>query len=307
MSVGKRQKTRRTTALALERICEADSSYAQGSVAPMPTHAQPSPMISDLMNKVLERGNLRRALKRVKKNDGSPGVDGMRPQDLNRYLYENWLTIRDQILSGRYQPKPIKQVWIPKAEGGQRKLGIPTVMDRFLQQAILQVLQGIYEPVFSEYSYGFRPGRSTRQAVRKAQDYVRAGYTWVVDLDLEKFFDRVNHDRLIGRLRKDIDDPFLIGLIRKYLRSGILCNGLTQSVTEGVPQGGPLSPLLSNIVLDDLDRELEKRELKFVRYADDCNVYVQSERASQRVFEGLTRFIERKLKLKVNRAKSASL
>ena len=305
MSVGKRQKIRKCTALSLEGLCEAEPPYVQGSVAPMPTNAQPSPMISDLMEKVLERGNLRRALKRVKKNDGSPGIDGMRTQDLKRYLYENWLNIRTQILSGRYQPKPLKQVWISKPEGGQRKLRIPTVVDRFLQQAILQVLQGIYEPVFSDFSYGFRPGRSTRQAVSKAQDYVRGGCTWVVDLDLEKFFDRVNHDRLIGRLRKDIDDPFLIGLIRKYLRVGILSDGLSKPVTEGTPQGGPLSPLLSNIVLDELDRELEKRELRFVRYADDCNVYVRSERASQRVFEGLTRFIERKLKLKVNRAKSA--
>ena len=179
-------------------------------------------MIGDLMRKVLDPVNLRRALKRVKQNDGSPGVDGMTPKDLTEYLSENWLSIRAQILSCRYQPKPVKQVWIPKAEGGLRKLGIPSVMDRFLQQAMLQVLQGVYEPVFSEFSYGFRPGRSTCQAVQKAQEYVRLGYHWVVDLDLEKFFDRVNHDRLIGRLRKDIDDPLLVGLIRKYLRAGIL-------------------------------------------------------------------------------------
>jgi RNA-directed DNA polymerase len=260
-----------------------------------------------LMEEVCERGNLKQALRRVRSNKGSPGIDGMTVEELPDYLRENWLSLRVQLLSGSYRPKPVKRVEIPKPFGkGVRKLGIPCVLDRFIQQAVQQVLQRRWDPTFSKHSYGFRPGRSAQQAVAQAQKYIAEGYGFVVDFDLEKFFDRVNHDRLMERVAQLIADKQLLRLIRAFLNAGVMENGLVgPRVEEGVPQGGPLSPLLSNLVLDELDRELERRGHRFVRYADDSNVYVRSERAGRRVMESITHFIASKLKLKVNQAKSA--
>jgi RNA-directed DNA polymerase len=226
--------------------------------------------------------------------------------DLSAYLKEHWPVIREQLLSGTYEPKPVRRVEIPKPDGGGvRKLGIPTVLDRFVQQAVMQVLQRQWDPTFSQHSYGFRPGRSAHQAVAQAQQYIVAGYGWVVDLDLEKFFDRVNHDKLMGQIANRVEDKRLLKLIRAFLNAGVMENGLVSPSVEGTPQGGPLSPLLSNLVLDELDRELERRGHRFVRYADDSNIYVRSERAGQRVMESITHFITHKLKLKVNESKSA--
>jgi RNA-directed DNA polymerase len=221
------------------------------------------------------------------------------------YLVRHWAVLREQLLAGVYRPQPVKRVEIPKPDGGVRKLGIPTVLDRFIQQAVMQVLQGQWDATFSESSFGFRPGRSAHQAVAQAQGYVAGGYRWVVDIDLEKFFDRVNHDRLMAAVAKRVEDKRLLRLIRAFLNAGVMEDGLVSPTDEGTPQGGPLSPLLSNLVLDELDRELSKRGHRFVRYADDCNIYVRSERAGRRVMEGIERFISRKLKLKVNAAKSA--
>jgi RNA-directed DNA polymerase len=257
------------------------------------------------MERICQRENLWQALKRVKANGGSPGVDGMTVGDLPAYLKQHWPAIREQLLRGTYQPQPVRRVEIPKPEGGVRKLGIPTVLDRFIQQAVMQVLQGSWDQTFSEHSYGFRPGRSAHQAVARAQQHIAAGSGWVVDLDLEKFFDRVNHDKLMSQVVKRVSDKRLLRLIRAWLTAGVLENGLVSPTEEGTPQGGPLSPLLSNIVLDQLDRELERRGHRFVRYADDCNVYVRSRRAGLRLMEGITAFLEGKLKLKVNREKSA--
>jgi RNA-directed DNA polymerase len=258
-----------------------------------------------LMEEVCERENLKAALQRVKDNKGSPGIDGMTVGEIAGYLKEHWPTIRDQLLNGTYKPKPVRRVEIPKPDTGIRKLGIPTVLDRFIQQAVMQVLQRRWDRTFSDSSFGFRPGRSAHQAVAQAQTYIAEGRGWVVDLDLEKFFDRVNHDKLMGQITKRIEDPRLLKLIRAFLNAGVMENGLVSPSVEGTPQGGPLSPLLSNLVLDDLDRELERRGHRFVRYADDCNLYVRSERAGQRVMRSITRFITQKLKLKVNETKSA--
>src|SRR6516164_2334630 len=258
-----------------------------------------------LMEEVCERENLKEALRQVKGNKGSAGVDGITVNQLTDYLKQHWPAIREQLLSGTYEPKPVRRVEIPKPDGGVRKLGIPTVLDRFIQQAVMQVLQRQWDSTFSDHSYGFRPGRSAHQAVAQAQGYIAAGYGWVIDLDLEKFFDRVNHDKLIGQIAKRVEDKRLLKLIRAFLNAGVMENGLISPSVEGTPQGGPLSPLLSNLVLDELDRELERRGHRFVRYADDCNIYVSSERAGQRVMDGITRFITQKLKLKVNEAKSA--
>jgi RNA-directed DNA polymerase len=259
-----------------------------------------------IMEEVCERENLREALQRVKSNKGSAGVDGMTVYDLSAYLKEHWPVIREQLLNGTYEPKPVRRVEIPKPDGGGvRKLGIPTVLDRFVQQAVMQVLQRQWDPTFSQHSYGFRPRRSAHQAVAQAQQYIAAGYGWVVDLDLEKFFDRVNHDKLVGQIARRVEDKRLLKLIRAFLNAGVMENGLVSPSVEGTPQGGPLSPLLSNLVLDELDRELERRGHRFVRYADDSNIYVRSERAGHRVMESITQFITHKLKLKVNESKSA--
>ena len=258
-----------------------------------------------LMESVVERQNLLAALKQVKSNKGSPGIDGMSVEELPSFLKEHWSRLRKELLTGRYHPRPVKRVEIPKPGGGKRKLGIPTVLDRFIQQALMQVLQRDWDPTFSASSYGFRPGRSAHQAVAKAQEYVRKGYRWVVDIDLEQFFDRVNHDKLMGKVRKRVKDPRVIGLIHNYLKAGVMEKGLVKPTDEGTPQGGSLSPLLSNLVLDELDQELERRGHCFVRYADDDNVYVRSVRAGERVMASLSRFITRKLKLKVNESKSA--
>src|SRR6185437_329499 len=258
-----------------------------------------------LMEEVCERENLKEALRQVKGNEGSAGIDRMTVGVLSDYLKEHWPVIREQLLKGTYEPTPVRRVEIPKPDGGVRKLGIPTVLDRFIQQAVMQVLQRRWDRAFSESSYGFRPGRSAHQAVAQAQQYIAEGYGWCVDLDLEKFFDRVNHDKLMGQIAKRVEDKRLLKLIRAFLNAGVMENGLVSPSVEGTPQGGPLSPLLSNLVLDELDRELECRGHRFVRYADDCNIYVRSERAGQRVMQSITRFITQKLKLKVNEAKSA--
>nr|MBO2505784.1 group II intron reverse transcriptase/maturase [Bacilli bacterium] len=258
-----------------------------------------------LLNQILSRENMLQALKRVEQNKGSHGVDMMPVQNLRQHIVENWLSIKEAILKGTYEPMPVRRVEIPKPDGGVRLLGIPTVTDRLIQQAIAQVLSKVYDPTFSENSYGFRPNRSAHDAVRKAKEYIRDGHRWVVDMDLEKFFDKVNHDRLMGTLAKRIQDKPLLKLIRKYLQSGVMINGVVSSTLEGTPQGGPLSPLLSNIVLDELDKELERRGHKFVRYADDCNIYVKSKRAGLRTMASIQRFIEGKLRLKVNEKKSA--
>lgn len=258
-----------------------------------------------LMEQILSRENLIRALNRVVRNKGSHGVDGMPVQNLRAHVIEHWDTMKVELLSGTYQPQPVRRVEIPKPDGGVRLLGIPTVMDRFIQQAIAQVLSSIYDPTFSDHSYGFRPNRSAHGAVKKAKGYIAEGNRWVVDIDLEKFFDRVNHDKLMGLLAKRIEDKCLLKLIHKYLKTGIMINGVVTDNEEGTPQGGPLSPLLSNIVLDELDKELEKRGHQFVRYADDCNIYVKTPKAGNRVMRSVTSYIEGKLKLKVNGKKSA--
>ena len=257
------------------------------------------------LERILSRENLLLAMKRVISNKGSHGVDGMTVYELKQFLQMNWIRIREDIFNNEYKPMPVRRVEIPKSSGGTRLLGIPTVLDRFIQQAIAQELNLIYDENFSENSFGFRPRRDAKDAIKKAESYINKGYRWVVDIDLEKFFDKVNHDILMYKLSKDIKDKRVLKLIRKYLQSGIMINGIVVSNEEGTPQGGPLSPLLSNIMLDELDKELEKRGHRFCRYADDCNIYVKSKRAGERVMESITSFIEGKLKLKVNMNKSA--
>ena len=254
---------------------------------------------------VFSRSNLFAALERVERNAGAPGSDGLRVDELRSYLKDHWLDTRASLDAQTYRPEPVRRVEIPKLDGRMRLLGIPTVLDRLIQQALAQVLSPLFEPRFSAHSYGFRPGRSAHQAVAAAQAYVREGYDWVVDIDLEKFFDRVNHDMLMARVARVVKDKRVLRLIRRYLESGVLVNGVVLETDEGTPQGGPLSPLLANILLDDLDKELERRGHRFVRYADDCNIYVQSQRAGERVRDSVRRFLEQKLKLKVNEKKSA--
>ena len=260
---------------------------------------------SMLLEDVLERNNKLLALKRVISNKGSHGVDGMKIDELREHVQKHWHTIKAKILESKYNPSPVRRVEIPKPDGGVRLLGIPTVQDRLIQQAIAQVLSRIYEPLFSDNSFGFRPRRGAKDAITKSKQYINEGNRWVIDMDLEKFFDKVNHDILMNKLEKKIKDKRLLSLIRKYLKSGILINGVSVASEEGTPQGGPLSPLLANIMLDELDKELEKRGHKFCRYADDNNVYVKSKRAGIRVMESMTNLIENKLKLKVNKNKSA--
>jgi RNA-directed DNA polymerase len=263
------------------------------------------PAVGVTMEEVVERQNLQRALKRVCANQGSPGVDGMTVDQLKDHLRVQWPEIRQRLLNGQYTPEPVKQVLIPKPDGGSRTLGIPTVVDRFVQQALLQALTPMYDPGFSAHSFGFRPGRNAHQAVRQAKEYIAQGHEWVVDIDLEKCFDRINHDILMGRLARRISDKRILRLIRRYLQAGVMVNGVVQERYEGTPQGGPLSPLLSNILLDELDQELQRRGHKFCRYADDCNIYVHSERSGKRVMETIEGFLWKRLKLKVNRQKSA--
>ena len=258
-----------------------------------------------LIEQMIERENLNAAWRRVRSNKGAPGIDGRGFDETETLIREHWNEIREHLLAGTYVPKAVKRVEIPKPGGGKRKLGVPTILDRFIQQAVLQVLAPIFEPGFSAHSYGFRPGRSAHEAVRQAQRYQEEGKRIVVDIDLESFFDEVNHDLLMGRIRRRVKDKRMLKLIRAFLRSGVMEGGLTQATDKGTPQGGPLSPLLSNILLDDLDKELEKRGHCFCRYADDCNVYVATHRSGERVMESMTQFIEKKLKLKVNRSKSA--
>ena len=305
---GKRQKNQLQMVLAFadEGRSEAPKARREGTETPTAKRECESPAIPEqVMEEVCGRENCLRALQRVKSNKGSPGIDGMKVGELPGYLKQHWPAIREQLLSGTYEPQPVRRVEIPKPDGGVRKLGIPTVLDRFIQQAVMQVLQGRWDGTFSEHSHGFRPGRSAHQAVKKAQQYVREGRRWVVDLDLEKFFDRVNHDRLMKSVALRIADKRMLRLIGAFLKAGVMENGLVSPVDEGTPQGGPLSPLLSNLVLDELDRELERRGHRFVRYADDCNIYVRSDGAGQRVMRSVTRFITRRLKLKVNESKSA--
>jgi RNA-directed DNA polymerase len=302
---GKRQKTQLALALFAESRGEAPRAANVGT-EPVAAERGPERQVSvGLMEAVVAVANVKVALRRVRANKGAPGVDGMRVAQLPKYLRRHWPELREQLLNGGYQPQPVRRVAIPKPGGGVRQLGIPTALDRFVQQALLQVLQMQWDASFSEHSYGFRPGRSAHQAVAQAQEYIGAGCRWVVDLDLEKFFDRVNHDVLMGRVAKRVDDKRVRRLVRSFLNCGVLADGLVSPTDEGTPQGGPLSPLLSNLLLDDLDRELERRGLNFVRYADDCNIYVRSPRAGERVMASVTEFLARKLKLNVNAQKSA--
>jgi RNA-directed DNA polymerase len=302
----KRQNNQLELAFLEESRSEAPMDSGQGTESLVVKRKVESPAIGEqLMEEVCERENCKQALARVKANNGSPGVDGMTVEELPEYLKQHWPAIREQLMSGSYKPQPVKRVEISKPDGGVRKLGIPTVLDRFIQQAVMQVLQKQWNSTFSQHSYGFRPRRSAHHAVAQAQQYIAQGYGWVIDLDLEKFFDRVNHDKLMGQIAKRIEDKRLLKLLRAFLNAGVMENGLVSPSVEGTPQGGPLSPLLSNLVLDELDQELERRGHRFVRYADDCNIYVCSERAGQRVMKSITRFITQKLKLKVNEAKSA--
>ncbi len=309
LTSGQRQKNQPeqgVLAFAAEGRSDAPKAAAKGTETLVARRKSESLAGSErLMEEVCELENCKQALRRVKANQGSPGVDGMTVEQLPEYLKQHELEIGEQLRSGTYRPQPVKRVEIRKPDGGVRTLGIPTVRDRFVQQAVLQVLQKRWDPTFSEHSHGFRPGHSARQAVHEAQQYIAEGHGWVVDLDLEKFFDRVNHDRLIAAVAKRVADKRMLKIIRAFLEAGVMEDGLVSPVDEGTPQGGPLSPLLSNLVLDELDQELERRGHHFVRYADDCNIYVGSERAGQRVMDSVTRFITHRLKLKVNQAKSA--
>jgi RNA-directed DNA polymerase len=301
-----RQTSQRPLA-SLERPRGEAPKPAQGwTETPPATNPTESPAnTKELMEEVCDEKNLEAALRRVQANKGSAGVDGMTVEELPGYLEEHWPAIRDQLLQGTYRPQPVRRVELEKEGGGVRKLGIPTVVDRLIQQAVMQVLQPRWDPTFSPHSYGFRPGRSAHQAVAQAQQYLAQGYGYVVDIDLEQFFDRINHDKLMGQVAHRVEDKRVRRLIRAYLNAGVMEQGLVRPTEEGAPQGGPLSPLLSNLVLDELDRELQKRGHRYVRYADDANIYVKSERAGRRVMESLKRFITQKLKLRVNEAKSA--
>ena len=300
------QYTQQRLALAPARRGEPLAADRPGTEPPTAKRTTDRPATEDqLMEEVCDRSNLEKAWKRVRRNKGGPGVDGLTIDDTATYLREHWPTIRAQLLTGTYTPQPVKRVDVPKPDGGVRRLGVPCVVDRLIQQALLQVLQGQWDPTFSEHSYGFRPGRSAHQAVAQAQAFVADGYDVVVDIDLEKFFDRVNQDRLMARVAERVSDKRVLTLIRALLRAGVLEDGMVRPTEEGTPQGGPLSPLLSNLVLDELDQELERRGHRFCRYADDCNIYVRSHRAGDRVMSSVCRFVTTQLRLKVNVSKSA--
>jgi group II intron reverse transcriptase/maturase len=288
-----------------ERIGRNPGMASGGAETDTAYGAQPKSERDWLMSQVVERANMQLAYNRVMKNRGAPGVDGMRCEDLKAWLKANWAAMKQQLLEGSYRPQAVRRVDIPKPQGGVRTLGVPTVFDRLIQHALHQGTQPLFEPTFSENSYGFRPGRSAQQAVRKAAEFIQGGKRWVVDMDLEKFFDRVNHDVLMARVARVVKDPMVLRLIRRYLEAGMMANGVETPRYEGTPQGGPLSPLLSNILLSDLDRELEKRHLSFCRYADDANIYVSSERSGLRVMDSVRGFLANRLKLTVNEAKSA--
>ena len=294
----------RQLAFGWETVGEAQPVPSEGS-RPAAAPDQAGALATGLMEAVVDAANMRRALQRVRANQGSPGIDGVTVNELADELQAQWPGLREALLAGEYRPEPVKRVTIPKPGGGERELGIPTVVDRVIQQALVQVLSPMYDPGFSPSSYGYRPGKSAHQAVEQARAYVAAGYGWVVDLDLERFFDRVNHDVLLGRLAKRIGDKRLLRLVRRYLEAGVLLNGVVVERGEGTPQGGPLSPLLSNILLDEWDKELERRGHQFCRYADDCMIFVRSERAGARVLGSVSKWLEAVLRLQVNRAKSA--
>jgi group II intron reverse transcriptase/maturase len=281
------------------------SGVAAGAEAGTAAVGRTKPEVLRLMEAAVERSNMLCAYERVVKNEGAPGVDGLTVSEFKPWLQAHWPSVRQALLTGEYMPAAVRKVEIPKPQGGVRTLGIPTVLDRLIQQSLNQVLQPLFDPEFSKSSYGFRPGRNAHQAVKAAQGYVAEGKRWVVDLDLEKFFDRVNHDVLMARVVRKVKDDRVLKLIRRYLEAGLMEGGVTSARTEGTPQGGPLSPLLSNILLDDLDRELEQRGLSFCRYADDCNIYVGSRRAGEREMQAVTAFLEKVLKLKINVSKSA--
>jgi RNA-directed DNA polymerase len=302
-----RRKIQLELAFPVTGAGEARNRLGAGTEANTADAASESPaaMAGPSMEAIVDRDNLRKALAQVRRNKGAPGVDGMSVDALALHLKDHWPELRAQLLEGSYKPQPVRRVDIPKASGGTRPLGIPTVLDRFIQQAVMQVLQGAWDDGFSASSYGFRPARSAHQAVAAAQAFIASGHRIVVDIDLEKFFDRVNHDILMGLVAKRVSDPRILRLIRGFLTSGVLEGGLVGPIDEGTPQGGPLSPLLSNLMLDELDKELERRKHCFVRYADDCNIYVRSVRAGERVMASVKRFLDRRLKLKVNMHKSA--
>ena len=300
----RKQKTSYEGSIAKDRL-ETEGVQRVPSISVASSKETSGAVSDDLMQRILSRDNLLLALKRVERNKGSHGIDGMKVDELRPFLHENWLFIKDSILKGKYKPSAVRRVEIPKPDGGLRLLGIPTVLDRLIQQAISQILSKVFEPQFSKSSFGFRPNKSAHQALFQAKEYINQGYGYVVDIDLEKFFDKVNHDILMHKVSKRIGDKRVLKLIRLYLNSGVMINGIKVKSEEGTPQGGPLSPLLANIILDDLDRELESRGHRFCRYADDCNIFVKSKRAGERVRKSITRFLEIKLKLKVNDEKSA--
>ena len=298
-------QARKTGPTEKEERVKPSGTLGEQSADPARAKARAYEERGGLLEEVLSKPNMLQALKRVEKNGGAAGVDGMTVEEMRPYLVEHWQDIRERLLSETYEPEPVRRVEIPKPSGGKRGLGIPTVIDRLIQQALLQVLTPLFDPGFSESSYGFRPGRRGHDAIRKARRNIEEGYRWVVDIDLAKYFDRVNHDRLMARVAHVVKEKRVLRLIRGYLESGVMVDGLVEATREGTPQGGPLSPLLSNIYLDELDKELEKRGHRFCRYADDCNIYVQSRRAGERVMASVRRFLTDRMKLEVNEAKSA--
>ena len=299
------QNTPKGASLPEVAVKPRDMAEGQSGSAAQPGDASHGESGTSLMEQAVARENMLAALKRVERNKGAAGIDGIPTEGLREQLRKEWPRIREELLAGIYKPKPVRRVEIPKPSGGTRMLGIPTVMDRLIQQALSQVLTPIFDPTFSPHSYGFRPGRRAHDAVKAARQHIEDGYGWVVDLDLEKFFDRVNHDMLMARVARKVQDKRVLRLIRRYLQAGVMMDGVVVRTEEGTPQGGPLSPLLANILLDDLDRELQKRGHRFTRYADDCNIYVRSKRAGERVMQSVTDYLQERLKLRVNEKKSA--